>query len=50
MAKNGENMVDFLNCRFDQWIDTIDWVCTDGSMAIGQIRFLWSIVDTTDQK
>ncbi len=31
-------------------IDTIDSVCTDGSMAIGQRRLLRSIVDTIDQK
>jgi hypothetical protein len=50
MAKsNGKKFGEF-DCRFDRWIDTIDWVFTDGSMAIGQIRFLCLIVDTTDQK
>ncbi len=31
-------------------IDTIDTVCTNGSMAIGQISLLWSIDDSIDQK
>jgi hypothetical protein len=26
--------------RFDRWIDTIDRVCTDGLIAIGQTKFL----------
>ncbi len=36
--------------QFDWLIKTIDSVRTDGSMAIGQRRLLWSIVDTIDKK
>ncbi len=50
MAKNGENLANFLNCSFDRLTDNINSVCTDESMAIRQRRLLWSIVDTIDQK
>ncbi len=43
MAKNGENSVDFLCCRFDWWIHTMNWVFTNGSKAFGQARFLLSM-------
>ncbi len=34
----------------DRWIDITDWMCTDGPMAsVGQ-SFLWSIIETIDQK
>jgi hypothetical protein len=35
---------------FDQWIDTIGWIWTDGSMIIVLIRILWSMIDTIDQR
>jgi hypothetical protein len=35
---------------FDQWIDTIGWIWTDGSMVIVLIRILWSMIDTIDQR
>ncbi len=42
MAQNGE--------QFDRLIETIDSVCTNGSMPISQRRLLWSIVDSINQK
>ncbi len=34
---------------FDRWTNTIDWVCTYGSMAISQTRFLRLIMSTIYQ-
>ncbi len=33
---------------FDQWIDTIGWIWTDGSMVIGLTRM--DMIDTIDQR
>ncbi len=35
---------------FNWWIDTIRWMWTSESMAIGLTRILWSINDTFNQK
>ncbi len=50
MAKTAKIWQIFLNCGFDWWFDAIDWVCTNGLMAINQIMFLWLIVDTIKKK
>jgi hypothetical protein len=34
--------------RIDQWIESIDWVSTDGSMANAQTRLLCLIINTTN--
>jgi hypothetical protein len=39
MGKNAENYANFF-LQFDRLIETIDSVCTDGSMAIGQRSLL----------
>jgi hypothetical protein len=39
MAKKQQKLGKFFK-QFDQLIDTIDSVCTDGSIAIGQRRLL----------
>jgi hypothetical protein len=49
MAKKQRKVGDCFK-QFNRLIDTIDSVCTDGSMTIGQRRLLLSIVDTIDQK
>jgi hypothetical protein len=49
LGKKRQNLGEFFE-QFDRLIDTIDSVCTNGSMAIGQRRFLKSIVDTINQK
>ncbi len=38
------------HCRFNRWIDTITWVCTDILMPFCQTRFLRSMIATIDQK